>query len=72
VRLLDHGNPFDEAPDEVIVLTLLPETVWTSVVSVAPRRVLDNNSTLTGEALARRKLDELTCLERWHYMTVPR
>ena len=36
MRLLGHGNPFHEAPDEtVIVLTLLPEAVWNSVVSVA-------------------------------------
>ena len=31
VRLLVHGNPFHEAPDE----QLLPEAVWNSVVSVA-------------------------------------
>jgi hypothetical protein len=37
-RLLGHGNPFHEAPDgTVLVLKLLPEVVWNSVVSVATK-----------------------------------
>ena len=35
VRLLGHGNPFHEAPDEQFVkLTLVPEAVWNSVLSL--------------------------------------
>ena len=32
---LGDGNPFLEASDYVLVLTLFPEAVWNSVVSVA-------------------------------------
>jgi len=33
VQLIGHGNPFHEALDAVIMLMVLPETVWYSVVS---------------------------------------
>ena len=34
VRLLGHGNPFNDAPAKQFVRTFLPEAVWNSVVSV--------------------------------------
>jgi hypothetical protein len=36
VWLLDHGNPFHEAPEEQLIVPMLfPEAIWNSVVSVA-------------------------------------